>query len=69
MGWKYDTFKVNMKKTGSAYHGGYGRTGYYELRGLSTVDIDREEDFKFVERIIHSLNIKENLNEGYYSGK
>ena len=69
MGWKYDIFKMNMKKTGSAYHGGYGRTGYYELRGLSTVDIDREDDFKFVERIIHSLNINENLKGRYYSEK
>jgi len=38
MGWKYDTFKSNMEKYGSAYHGGHGNTGYFELRGLSTID-------------------------------
>ena len=44
MGWKYSRFLKNMTEFGSAYHGGDGKTGYFELRGLSTIDIDREED-------------------------
>jgi quercetin dioxygenase-like cupin family protein len=56
MGWKYDNFKQNMKNFSSAYHGGEGNVGYYELRGLSTVDIDREEDFQLTEAIFKSQN-------------
>jgi CMP-N,N'-diacetyllegionaminic acid synthase len=54
MGWKYRRFFKNMTEFGSAYHGGGGKTGYFELRGLSTIDIDREEDFLLVESIILS---------------
>jgi len=54
MGWKYSTFIENIKKYRSAYHGGDGKIGYFELRGLSTIDIDREEDFVLVENIITS---------------
>jgi len=52
MGWKKDTFLENYTKIGVGYHGGIGNTGYFELRGLSTVDIDREEDFRLAESII-----------------
>jgi len=54
MGWQYERFIKNMNKYNSAYHGGEGKTGYYEVRGLSTIDIDREEDFILVENIILS---------------
>jgi CMP-N-acetylneuraminic acid synthetase/quercetin dioxygenase-like cupin family protein len=56
MGWKYEKFQQNMVKFGSAYHGGDGKVGYYKVRGLSTVDIDREEDFQLAEAIIKSQN-------------
>jgi CMP-N,N'-diacetyllegionaminic acid synthase len=49
MGWKTDVFKRNMKEIGSAYHGGTGKTGYFELEGLSTIDIDEESDFRLAE--------------------
>ena len=52
MGWKYSSFKNNIQKYGSAYHGGKGKVGYFELKGLSTIDIDTEEDFKLAEKII-----------------
>ena len=52
MGWKYSSFKNNIHKYGSAYHGGKGKVGYFELKGLSTIDIDTEEDFKLAEKII-----------------
>jgi quercetin dioxygenase-like cupin family protein len=49
MGWKYTNFKENMNKLGFAYHGGKGKIGYYPIKGLSTIDIDNEEDFQLAE--------------------
>ena len=69
MGWKYDVFKTNMEKYGSAYHGGDGEIGYFELRGLSTIDIDREEDFQLIENIILSQSKHTNNEKRYYNGK
>jgi CMP-N,N'-diacetyllegionaminic acid synthase len=66
MGWRYDKFKEDMRRFGSGYHGGLGPTGYFELRGLSTLDIDREEDFRLVERIILSQEIQINPAIRYY---
>jgi CMP-N,N'-diacetyllegionaminic acid synthase len=51
MGWRSTKFLENMNKYGVAYHGGDGKTDYFELRGLSTIDIDREEDFRLAEAI------------------
>jgi len=67
MGWKYKSFKNNMQKYGSAYHGGKGKTGYFELKGLSTLDIDNEEDFKLVEKIIYANKINMHFKKKYYS--
>lgn len=58
MGWKYKSFLLNMKKFKAAYHGGKGKIDYFTLKGLSTIDIDNEEDFDLVERIIISKKIK-----------
>jgi len=66
MGWQYDKFKEDMRRFGSGYHGGNGPTGYFELRGLSTLDIDREEDFRLVERIILSQQIQGDPEVKYY---
>lgn len=66
MGWKYDKFKSNIEKYGSAYHGGNGKTEYFELRGLSTIDIDIEEDFILAESIIKAQKIKNSNNIQYY---
>jgi len=52
MGWKYKNYISNMEKYNCAYHGGDGKTGYFELRGLSTIDIDYENDFLLAEAII-----------------
>ena len=62
MGWKYNTYKKNMKKYGSAYHGGKAKIGYFELKGLSTIDIDNEEDFKLSEKLI--ISQKKNMKFG-----
>ena len=62
MGWEYDSFKDNMKKYGCAYHGGNSKVGYYQLKGLATLDIDNEEDFLLAEAIIMALK-KQKKNE------
>lgn len=69
MGWNYETFKKNMNRYGCAYHGGDGKIGYFELRGLSTIDIDREEDFVLIENIIMSQHISNRRNINYYDEK
>ena len=57
MGWKYKNYIDNMKKYNCAYHGGSGKIGFFPLRGLSTIDIDTKEDFKFVKELIESKKI------------
>ena len=52
MGWKKEKFIDNMNKFSSAYHGGDGNTGYFELKGLSTIDIDTEDDFLIAKKIL-----------------
>ena len=52
MAWKCSKFKKNYEKFRSAYHGPSGKTLYYELKGLSTLDIDTMSDFKLVESIM-----------------
>lgn len=49
MAWKYDSFLKSMGVHGCAYHGGTGKVGYYVMKGLSTIDIDNEEDFELAE--------------------
>ena len=68
MGWKYENFWSNMEKYGSAYHGGDGKVGYYPVAGLSTIDIDNEDDFELAERIIKSRDQQVSKPE-YYGAK
>jgi len=67
MAWECDKFKENMDEFGSAYHGGSGSIGFYELRGYSTVDIDHEEDFLIAEAIINATD--ETRKEPVYYGE
>lgn len=60
MGWKYNPFFQNMEKFDSGYHGGDGKTGYFELKGFSKIDIDNEEDFQLAELV--SKSIQNNSN-------
>lgn len=69
MGWTYENYDKNMQKFGSAYHGGDGKVSYFPLRGLSTIDIDREEDFLLAESIILSKKIEQNKSIDYYGEK
>ncbi len=70
MGWDVNRYNENMKQRGVAYHGGNGKTGYFELRGLSTIDIDREEDFRLAEAIaVAQLNTTDKEPEYYEASK
>lgn len=64
MAWKCNKFKSNMSKYNSAYHGGDGITDYFTLKPLSCLDIDNEDDFNLVERII--LANKKNFSKPKY---
>lgn len=66
MAWDCKKFKANMGKYGAAYHGGDGKTGFYELKGYSTIDIDNEEDFMIAEAIVTALN-RPGSQPKYYS--
>ena len=69
MGWRSELFVSNYEKYGVAYHGGKGKTNYFELRGLSTIDIDREEDFRLAESIIISQSRSKTSEPEYYDLK
>jgi CMP-N-acetylneuraminic acid synthetase len=58
MAWDYKNFTYNMNKYNSAYHGGYGKTDFFPLSPLSSIDIDEEDDFLLVEKIILSSRFK-----------
>lgn len=54
MGWNAYCYKQNMKSFKAAYHGALSNTGYFELTGFETIDIDNEFDFQLAEAIILS---------------
>ncbi len=49
MAWDTKKYLEHHQKYGFAYHGADGKTGYYVIKGLSTIDIDHEEDFNLAE--------------------
>jgi CMP-N-acetylneuraminic acid synthetase/quercetin dioxygenase-like cupin family protein len=49
MGWRSSKFLENIENHGVAYHGGLGKTDFFELKGYSSIDIDNEEDFVLAE--------------------
>jgi len=69
MGWEYNSFKENMKKYDCAYHGGDSKTDYFKLDGLSTIDIDNEEDFLLAESIIVSKKYIKSNQIKFYTSK
>jgi CMP-N,N'-diacetyllegionaminic acid synthase len=69
MAWTYSSFKKHMKKHGCAYYGSDGKTGYYVLKGLSTIDIDNEEDLELAEVALVSRSKSHKLEEEYYIPK
>lgn len=70
MAWTYKNFLENMEKYGCAYHGGTGNVGYYMIKGLSTIDVDNEEDFELAEVALrHRDNPKQHTKKYYESQK
>lgn len=69
MGWKYSNFLKNINNLGFAYHGGQGKTGYYPIKGLSTIDIDNEEDFRLAEVALKMKSLNEFPEPRYYNDK
>jgi len=59
MGWETERFIKNIEIYNSAYHGGDGRVGFYELKGYSTIDIDHEEDFLLAEAVSIAIQKKD----------
>jgi len=68
MGWKKKVYLKNMKKFSSAYHGGLGKTGYFDLTGDSLIDIDNEDDFKLALAILE-MKSKKNEKPKYFNAK
>jgi len=60
MGWRKKKFIQNMKDFDCAYHGPTGKTSYFDIPDIESVDIDYEHDFKIAESIINSGVIKSN---------
>lgn len=71
MGWRTVVFKSNMQQLGAAYHGGSGKTEYFPLCGLSSIDIDNEEDFRMAEIVFQGLYREKQAGKPpvkYYTG-
>ena len=56
MAWDSFKFVENMNAFGAAYHGGDGHTGFFELSGYSTVDVDTEDDFSLAEAVYATIS-------------
>jgi mannose-6-phosphate isomerase-like protein (cupin superfamily) len=59
MAWRSSKFVENMETNSAAYHGGDGQTGFFELRGYATVDVDTEDDFRLAEAVYSALSLPE----------
>ncbi len=65
MGWKKNVYIKNMRKLSSAYHGGSGKTGYYDLKGHSLIDIDNEDDFQLALSVLEMRFMKKEKPKFY----
>jgi len=69
MSWTYPSFKDHMVRLGYAYHGADGRTGHFLLTGLSTIDIDHEEEFSLAEVALAYREKAAGAEPKYYEGR
>ena len=69
MAWSYQNFEKNIRELGCAYHGGRGKIGYYPLGGLTTIDIDHEEDFLFAEAAMQFRQSQKFEEKKYYESR
>ena len=66
MAWTYTSFADHMTRLGYGYHGADGRTGYFVLKGLSTIDLDTEDDFAIVELALAARSQSKTAPVQYY---
>jgi CMP-N-acetylneuraminic acid synthetase/quercetin dioxygenase-like cupin family protein len=66
MAWDKKSFIKNMQDHGCAYHGAAAKTGYFEINGLSTIDIDKEEDFQMAEVALQYRESQPRQQKLYY---
>jgi CMP-N-acetylneuraminic acid synthetase/quercetin dioxygenase-like cupin family protein len=66
MGWRRENYIKNIEKYGAAYHGGDGKIDFFTLKGLSTIDIDNEEEFQLAEFVAISLSKSKSFVKRYY---
>ena len=69
MAWDTKKYLEHHHRHGFAYHGADGKTGYYVIKGLSTIDIDHEEDFRMAEVAMAFRQNQSNYEVKYYEPK
>ena len=69
MAWDTKKYLEHHKKYGFAYHGADGKIGYYVVKGLTTIDIDHEEDFRMAEVAMAFRNNQTKYEAKYYEPK
>jgi CMP-N-acetylneuraminic acid synthetase/quercetin dioxygenase-like cupin family protein len=67
MAWTAESFLRNTRNHGGAYHGGDGKIGYFPLKGLSTIDIDHEEDFTLAEVALEFVRSGKQYKKEYWA--
>lgn len=67
MGWNRKKFIENMDNHGCAYHGNNTLVDHYQWKGLSTIDIDNEEDFLLAEKLMRALEFEIDDKPSFYS--
>ena len=65
-GLEKENYFKNIEKYGAAYHGGDGKIDFFTLKGLSTIDIDNEEEFQLAEFVARSLSKNKIFTKRYY---
>ncbi|MBI4308995.1 MAG: cupin domain-containing protein [Candidatus Omnitrophica bacterium] len=66
MAWKVGNYRDNIRKFSAGTFGGEGKTGYFTLKGFSTIDIDHEEDFKMAQLAIAAQKDPSRAEPRYY---
>lgn len=67
MAWQYKSFLENMRMYGCAYYGGTSKIGYYVMKGLSTIDVDNEEDLELAKVALKYRNSKRRSEKQFYT--
>jgi len=65
MQWNSHLFKKNFENNSGPYHGGSGKTGFFEMTGYSTIDIDNEDDFLLAEVVANKIGSNTTIEPKY----